>query len=746
MPRNAFLVGPYESGFVNAVKPYALPEDAFNRMENAYVWRGHVKKRFGSRLFTSTAGVAYEHLNSRLRVALTNAGTGAAVVTDGTGAAADTVPGAKFNVGQMFSIGTTLYTVYQNGAMHKTDGTTTATFNTGTGAFVFAGAPINTQVYWYPADPVMGITQYEATDINDEPTFAFDTQFAYQRAGGAWSRLGAGIWTGSDSQFFWATNYRGAANDDYYLFVVNNNRADGISYWTGAAWATITPQTALNVANAVNYVLESARLIIAFKDRLIALNTIETVDDGAANPIDVIYPQRARWCRNGDPTTPIGANGSWYDDIPGRGGWIDAPTKEAIITARILKDRLLVYFERSTWELVYTGNQVLPFVWQTIDAELGAESTFSSILLDRTVLGVGQSGIHQSDGLHVSRIDDKIPQEVFKIHNDNVGVERVAGVRDYNTEMAYWAFPDATYGGTYPNRVLVYNYKNNSWSFNDDAITAFGYYQNVDDMTWGTCPYTWEEFDRLWRSGLNQSLTRNVLAGNQEGFTFIIDSTKNSNAAALQITDMDITVLPLINLTVINHNLRQGDYVLIEFVQGITNVNDVIYEVVSADASVPNTLTVRSTPDITTAAGAYTGGGMISRVSKIDLLTKQFNFYKSDVRMAIDKVIFDVDKSSAGQLYVNFFTSTSSENMATTAVANGTAVGSYDLDTSPYALYPQEDAQNRLVRPVYLQAEGDCIQLQLTFTESQMYDLDNMRSAFELNSMTFYATPTSTRY
>jgi len=340
----------------------------------------------------------------------------------------------------------------------------------------------------------------------------------------------------------------------------------------------------------------------------------------------------------------------------------------------------------------------------------------------------------------VQRIDDKIPQEVFKIHNENAGVERVAGIRDYSTEMVYWSFPAAENNTIFPNRMLVYNYKNGSWAFNDDSITAFGYFQNTDDLTWGACTYTWEEFGRLWNSGLNQSLTKEVLAGNQEGFTFVMDSNRFSNAPALQITNIDLAALPLINLTVINHNLQQGDFVLIEFVQGTTNLNNYIFKVFSADAAFPNTFTIEQQVGLP-PAGAYTGGGVISRISKIDIRTKEFNFYQQDMRMAIDSVGFDVDRSSAGNIYVNFFSSTSGLQMANEAIANQVNLGNYILDTVPYATSPLENNQDRLLRHVYIQAEGDCIQLQLTWTDEQMVDVNNMKSLFELNSMTFHASP-----
>ena len=98
---------------------------------------------------------------------------------------------------------------------------------------------------------------------------------------------------------------------------------------------------------------------------------------------------------------------------------------------------------------MYTGNQVLPFIWQKINTELGAESTFSVVPFDKVILGVGNVGIHACNGANVERIDDKIPDEVFRIHNENEGVQRVYGIRDYDVEMVYWTFPSQEENSTF---------------------------------------------------------------------------------------------------------------------------------------------------------------------------------------------------------------------------------------------------------------------------------------------------------
>jgi len=79
------------------------------------------------------------------------------------------------------------------------------------------------------------------------------------------------------------------------------------------------------------------------------------------------------------------------------------------------------------------------------------------------------------------------------------------------------------------------------------------------------------------------------------------------------------------------------------------------------------------------------------------------------------------------------------------AQSSGAAVGTYTLDCNWYTLYPFEENQDRVVRPIYVQAEGDCIQLRLYMDDEFMFDKTIQSSPFELNSMTFYATPTARR-
>lgn len=725
-----------DGGLQNDLKPWLTPEDSCEEMDNVYTFRGRWRKRFGSRLMNSSVPLATAQLSSRLRVQV------------GTIGAPMAIPGTKFNVGSLISAGTQEFTVYQLGvpAAMLATGPGTGTFNTTTGAFVLAGTGLGagTAIYYYPAQPVMAFIRYQTLDSTSDPTYAFDTQFAYQFTGGAWSRLGTGIWTGTDSQFFWGTTWRGAAASDRLLFVVNNNPPDGIQYWNGATWATLQPQI-LSIAGPTAIYLFTSLMVVVYKNYLIFLNTTEGATTGSSS----VFANRARWSALG---SPLDTN-SFREDIPGNGNAIDAATLEAIISCGFIKDQLVVYFERSTWTLKYTNNAAEPFTWQKVNSEQGAESTYSAVAFDEFLLAIGSTGIHACTGTSVKRIDNKIPNTVWDIHTGATEVDRVAGIRDFYVEQVYWTFPISdtnSFSSTYPNKVLVYNYKTQTWSFNDDSITAFGYYYetSASAVIWSSEDIFWDNSEILWSSGAQQPLNQDIIAGNQEGFTFIIDTDVTTNAQALQLTNI-VLIAGVITLTVINHNLNitgqmDGDFINIQNLNGLTGPFIGQYPISSIiDA---NTFTIIA-PDIygvLLAGGVYTGGGTIARVSRINLLTKQFNFYVQDDRNSyVQKVNFLVDRTQSGEITVDYQTSTSTNSGLGEAALTGAQVGTNILETTPYTLVPFEQQQERLWHFVYFQSDGTSTQLRLYLSNTEMANPSITTADFQLHAMLFYCVRSS---
>ena len=855
---NRFYIGQLGGkGLQTNLKPFAIPDDAFSELFNALVFRGRVKKRFGSYYLVNTQGgtALQDAMQSRFKV---NLG-----VLNGSGALTVFVPAIASSgpvyapivtpaIGQAFSVGTQFFTVTALGATYattiKTVGTplnASLTWNitTGTstsGQVVITGGNVGDTVYYYPALPVMGLITRETPLISDEQTVGFDTSFAYQFLTNGWEVsldvANTTYWTGNSTQLFWGYNWRGTFPSNIYLFVTNNNynltsmpqTYDPIRYFDNTGvWNNLNP--ILNNSNK----LATALITIPFQGRLLFFNVTqnlqgiqfsdtntdsetgnfdETVSGTyavgqqfiAGNAIYTIasvasgaQPLTVQWI-NGLPNAPtatfdastgelvITGNGQnrnvpvyFFDNVtttlynfnnrvvwsqqgnpllansflqrPGLGGFRDAPTKEAITTVQCLKNRLIVAFESSTWELAYTNDETRPFIWQQINTELGSESTFSQIPFDRNILYIGNVGVHACTGNNVTRIDDKIPDEVFNIHNSHGSLGRVCGIRDYYKELVYWSVPYSPRTQEYPfnDRILVYNYQNDTWAYNNDSITCFGYIQNntSDNMvgvTWDSNEVTWDS-DITWGSASLIQRFRRTIGGNQEGFTFVLDADTPTNCSALQITNVVTSGTYNQQITVINHNLTTDSVVRINNVTGIGGITtDAIYYIYSLPDQ--NTIILLGADGMspTSFTGTYLGGGTLELITPINFKTKEFNFYADQGRNTfISKVDFLVERTSDGQVTVDYFIASSVNSVLPGAQATGALIGSNILETSAYELVPREQFQTRVWHPVYFQADGEYVQFYFYLSYAQGLTASIVDSPFELHAMVIHAQPSS---
>jgi len=759
MPYDRFLISPIQSGLITDVRPWQIPEDAYAKLNNAYVHKGVLRKRFGSKLMGESSATSVEdQLRSRLRVLVD--------ITNGSGNASGTVPGTVFEVGQIFSIDDNIYTVAVTGTpgnlLDQGFPIPTATYNTSTGAYNFVGAAPNANVYFYPSQPVMGITHFEDNKVASNPAFAFDTQFVYRYNGSSWNEDSGPVWQGSNSDFFWASNWTGRTLDETALFVSNFNATvgtpaatdDPLYVYRNSAWVEFRPVFEV-AANLPSKYVATAKLVIPFKDRLLLLNTIEY--DVSTNT-NVEHVNRCRFCHNGVPfpadvpdNVAAAVSNAWLEGsqtwtIGGTtrrsdgAGFIDAPTEEEIESAEFIKDRLIVYFERSTWELAYTGNQVQPFVWQKINTELGSKSLKSPVPFDKAVFAVGRNELHGCSGANVSKIDEKISDQVFEIRNSNDGLKRVAGIRDYYTELVYWAFPSVnadTNSQIFNDKVLVYNYIDDAWATADDTITAFGYFEEPNAVSWESTELYWSESNFKWDSGTTQTKFRQIIAGNQQGFMFVCDPDISTNEAVMQITNLAYVGTDL-HCTIINHTLNDGDFIRI-IDEGVTLTGSGIYKIAVVDSDTVNILDC-------TMTGTYDGGARAARVSRIDILSKQWNFYiDKGKNFFLAKIDFAVEKTSNGEVTIDYYPSATEISMIDSAQATGMILGDNILETSPYDLYPLEQSQKRLWHPVYFQTEGECVQIRIYLSDDQMLDPDISAEDFKLEGLVVFARQTSER-
>lgn len=482
---------------------------------------------------------------------------------------------------------------------------------------------------YFPGLPVMGLRGRELTAINNEMMVAFDTVYAYKfsSGGGAQEFLPGTVWTGSDSDFFWSTNYW-VGDGNLKIFWVTNF-VDPIRYTNGqegTVWVDFTPQI-----NAAADALLKALCMLPFRGRMVVFNTLES--DGS-------HPQRIRWAAIGTPFTivsPIVTTVSvdaWRDDIRGKGGFLDVPTTEDIITVGFVRDNLVIYCERSTWQLRYTGRSIAPFQIEKVNSELGVESTFSGVQFDTSLVGIGDKGIVECDSYKSDRIDIKIVDLVINdINNQNNGTKRVHGIRDFQQKLAYWIYPFTSNRGVYPDRRLVYNYESDNWAVFTDSLTALGTYQKIVSRKWSDQPtIQWREANFPWIN--RPSLFPSIMGGNQQGFVLFLDQqTTNQQSLFIKGVTGNTTTPTSINSP--SHNLQTGQIIKIKDIPSTSpfaaTLNEEIFAITKTD---DDNFYIQKYDPATgefnegqfDPPGAYIGGGVICIRDNFRIQSKKFNY------------------------------------------------------------------------------------------------------------------------
>jgi hypothetical protein len=236
---SSLVISNFQTGYETDREPFNINNDAFPVLNNAYVWRGRIKKKRGTSLL------------GRLQRDLTSESLGN---TNGSGVLSVNIisfltlqsdssvkPGSITVIigGQTFT---------DNGlGVLSNGGLGTGTVNYATGALVINTNPVlmttgaTISFSYYANLPVMGLEGFDDGQINLPVLVAFDTDYSYQfnqttnqfydvtfyKATGI-----PFVWSGLDYQQFWSTNYQGA------LWVTNN--VPGFNFLT---IATITVNT-----------------------------------------------------------------------------------------------------------------------------------------------------------------------------------------------------------------------------------------------------------------------------------------------------------------------------------------------------------------------------------------------------------------------------------------------------------------------------------------------------------------------
>ena len=752
-----------QTGLVQEREEFILPDDAYPSLENAFVWRERIKRKQGVQLLgrlqralttasfgNITAGgagtITFNIITGLITATSINASeTNAQIVTGDINPITIAI-GAPISQTLTDTTGTGVLTITGAGPITAA----TISYSTGNLIITFSGAAGSSTATitanYYPILPVMGARTEELANSAFDQTVFWDTVYAYIYNGTTFEEFHPGTtWTGSNSQFMWTTNYFIGTGNFKIFWATNNN--DPIRYTNeqaGSAWINFAP-----IINAGGGTLTKALILLPFRGRLVALNVTQAGSDGGT------FTNRIRWSAIGTPFTTVSALVStvnvnaWRDDIRGQGGFLDIPTSEDIVAAGFVRDNLVIYCERSTWQLRYTGRTIAPFQIERVNSELGAESTFSAIQFDTSLVGIGDKGVVECDSYKSERIDIKIPDLVFTFSNANDGTTRVHGIRDFVSRLAYWTYPSETSNGTFPDKRLVYNYDNDSWAIFDDSFTCFGTFQLTSNRTWLNTPIPWIECNFTWID--EPSGDPVVVAGNQQGFIEIVGNQINgvtTNEPSLSINNITANTTTSTVITSINHNLTTGMVIEISGIipgtafanlnTGIDpntnmpfNANNGVFGVVVIDADnfqlgIYNATTDQFSDDQLDVPPAtpYIGNGLIAVRDNFSITSKKFNYLEEGQNIQMGYLDILMDATGQGAISLNVYVDYQDDE-ATNILPQNSAPDTFFnaiIPTSPPALSNIE--ASKYWQRVFCPTRGNFLTLEYKLSNSQMAGIE----------------------
>lgn len=761
----------FQTGLVQEREEFILPDDAYPTLINAYVWRERIKRKKG-----------YSLLGRLQR----NIGT-----TDGAGNATITIMPKPIQTGiASFTVGTALFndpgTTPDPGVQTLlTTGPGSATLDrvngilTITGTVALAGLPVQ----YFPGLPVMGIRTRELQNSANDQTVFFDQDYAYTFNGVTmqfqefipgitWNAAGEDV-TGTD--FFWSTNYwvssqvitsppayqTAFTTTNLKLFWVTNNsghsgaNADPPRITDGTKWLDFYHDTAPlinspwaqidNTGPTANF-LTNWLAMLPYRGRMVTVNTWEGPTAGSS----LQYSNRIRWSTIGNPfipyvngIAPAASTGSWRDDIRGQGGFLDIPTSEDIISIGFVRDNMVIYCERSTWQLRYTGRSISPFQIERVNSELGAESTFSAVQFDTSLVGIGDKGIIECDSYKAERIDIKIPDFVDKFNALNEGVKRVQGIRDFQNRLAYWTIPLVQFypsiGNTnwvFPTARLLYNYENDSWAIFNDSLTALGTFQLQSSPNWLQTTQPWNEIEDNWLDDDVEDFV--IVGGNQQGFVERLDAD-TVNDVSLFISNIVTSGGPTV-ITAPNHNMQSGFVIGISGIPLTTPGSDLNGGVYAIDVPVlngQNTFRLLAyNPSsgqfdllvTSTVTGAYVGGGLINIRENFSIVSKKFNFLDEGQNIQLGYIDVLMEAIAGGEISLNVYLNYDDQTASNTLYANQLAgISPPKPDTFFNSIIPTSPSSfavanegTKFWQRVFCATRANFLTLQYTFSNLQM--------------------------
>lgn len=230
------------------------------------------------------------------------------------------------------------------------------------------------------------------------------------------------------------------------------------------------------------------------------------------------YPQRIRWSNVAEPETLSLTN------------FADAPTEDWIVSYARLKDKLVVFFERSTWEFRFTDDFRAPFEWVLIGDTDGSMAPLSTVDFSNELVTLGPTSLVTTNGDEVDQLGADIPDFVLDIEPTLVAYSY--GVVIEEDREAWISYVPS--GGTQSSKIIGFNYETSHFFKHDMPFHCYGFFQRASTLTWDEVTGTWDSID--WAPDERSLLSGfpTTLAGSYDSKVYEIPSSNwNDDGAAI---------------------------------------------------------------------------------------------------------------------------------------------------------------------------------------------------------------------
>lgn len=631
MAYTPYLIANYSTGLEKRLQPWLIPDDAQEQLYDGYVYRGTLSKRDGYNYFAIGERDGVPYRESRIvhtltavpaietpdGIVLTFTLAGTAQIARGSvtvNGSNPVVTGTDDGMGVITGTGITSGTVdYTTGALSVT--------------FTVAPVALSTVTFTYsfmPGNPVMMIANF-VTSTNVKELIVADTQYVNKYNANTnileEVTVASSPYTGNKFEFFTWVNYASNTDTPRLLFCNNKNV---IQMYDGSVVVDYVYTMLTSTAIPVAVTTLTCSYMVDFKDRLILLRTTEN---------GVIYPKRIR-------ISGTGANSDNFETSTAGAGFIDIPDAAWIQGASFNRDDLMIFTERSTWVLKYTGNDTTPFVLNKIDESRGSDATFSVITYLNRTSAASPRGLIISDGYRVERQDESIPDFSFnEVDGKNFSL-CFAGTVDADRDH-YLIYPtqeqdDETVES---KRILVTNYDEDNYSIYRLPLSCMGTYITAFTIDWNDLLIypNWDSFAAVYANW--NSFSYNA------GDPFSVGGGHHGEIWRLSVTNGEDNPVRIYNVTVVDDDIIEvttdwnnfglngydqemgADVIFLTAMTGMDEINNMQFPIVEFVSFNVFRLDIRESGFNTGQLTPYVSGGEATRVIPFSALFKKFNPY-----------------------------------------------------------------------------------------------------------------------